>query len=267
MASPLARPGLLWTIAVVLTIVSAAWQRVSGPTFPVRGQVTLGSETIRYRLERTHAGDGDQPVRIDVADRSVTGEVRWRRYPSDDAWQTIVMIRDVRALVAALPNQPHAGKIEYQVRLARGGETAVAPDRVAITRFKGDISLVIFAPHLGAMFLALLFGTRAGLAALAGENVRRLTWWAVACLALGGFVLGPAVQKQAFDEWWVGVPYGWDLTDNKTLVAGLAWAVAAWQVWRGRGRAAVVTAAIVMLAVFAIPHSTWGSQIDWRAKP
>jgi hypothetical protein len=267
MASSLARSGLLWTIAVVLTIVSAAWQRLSGPTIPARGQVALGGETIRYRLDRAHAGSGDQPVRIEVADRSVTGEVRWRRYPSDDAWQTIVMTRDGRALTAALPNQPHAGKLEYQVRLARGGETVVAPDRVAITRFKGDISLVIFAPHLAAMFLALLFGTRAGLAALAGQDFRRLTWWAVGCLAVGGFVFGPGVQKQAFDEWWAGVPYGWDLTDNKTVVAGLAWAVAAWQVWRGRGRAAVVTAAIVTLAVFAIPHSAWGSQIDWRARP
>ncbi len=267
MTSLSARPRVLWTVAIVLTIVSAAWQRLSGPTFPVRGQATLAGETIRYRLERTHAGAGEQPVRIEAPDTSVTGAVRWRRYPSDDPWQTTAMRREGRWLTAGLPTQPHAGKLEYQVQLARGTETAVAPERVAITRFKGEISPLIFAPHLAAMFLSLLFGTRAGLAALAGHDFRRLTWWAVGCLAVGGFVLGPGVQKQAFDEWWAGIPYGWDLTDNKTVVAGAAWVVAAWRVHQGRGRRAVVTAAAVTLAVFAIPHSAWGSQIDWRARP
>jgi hypothetical protein len=265
MASPVARPWILWTIAVLLTIISATWQRVSGPTFPVRGEVTLGPDVIRYRLERTHAGAGDQPVRLQAPGAPVTGEVRWRRFPSDDDWQTIAMTREGDWLTAALPNQPHAGKLEYQVRLERDGAQAIAPARAAITRFKGEISLIVFAPHLAAMFLTLLFGTRAGLAALAGHSFHRLAWGAIGCLAIGGFVLGPAVQKQAFDEWWVGVPYGWDLTDNKTLVAGVAWVIAAWGLWRGRGRSAVIVAAAVTLAVFAIPHSAWGSQIDWRA--
>jgi hypothetical protein len=32
-------------------------------------------------------------------------------------------------------------------------------------------------------------------------------------------------------------------------------------------RAAILTAAIVTLAVFSIPHSMFGSQIDWSAAP
>jgi hypothetical protein len=262
-----ARPGVLWSIAVILTIGSAAWQRLSGPTYPVRGEMTLGGDVIRYRLERTHPGAGDQPIRIEAPDASVTGEVRWRRYPSHEEWQTLALARGGRWLAADLPHQPPAGKIEYQVRLARGAETAVAPVRAAITRFRGEISAVIFVPHLVAMFLSLLLGARAGLAALARQDHRRFTWWAIGCLAIGGFVLGPAVQKQAFGEWWAGVPYGWDLTDNKTLLAGAAWLVAAWRVRQGHGRVAVLVAAVVMLGVFAIPHSTWGSEIDWRAQP
>ena len=38
-------------------------------------------------------------------------------------------------------------------------------------------------------------------------------------LAVGGFILGPLVQNYAFGELWTGVPFGWDLTDNKTLIA------------------------------------------------
>jgi hypothetical protein len=77
-------------------------------------------------------------------------------------------------------------------------------------------------------------------------------------------VLGPAVQKQAFGEWWAGVPYGWDLTDNKTLLAFLAWVPAMVPMLRCRpARGAIVCAAVAMMVVFAIPHSVWGSQIDW----
>jgi hypothetical protein len=48
----------------------------------------------------------------------------------------------------------------------------------------------------------------------------------------------------------------------------VAWAFAAWRVRAGRpARAAVVLAALVTLVVFAIPHSVWGTQIDWEAMP
>jgi hypothetical protein len=60
------------------------------------------------------------------------------------------------------------------------------------------------------------------------------------------------------------VPFGWDLTDNKTLLVALAWVFALWRLRGGwPARAAVAVAAVVTLAVFAIPHSAWGSQIDW----
>jgi hypothetical protein len=86
-------------------------------------------------------------------------------------------------------------------------------------------------------------------------------------LVVGGFVLGPAVQKQAFGDWWAGVPFGWDLTDNKTLLALIAWVPAIVPMWRGRpARGAIVFAAVAMMAVFAIPHSVWGSEIDWTKR-
>jgi hypothetical protein len=73
------------------------------------------------------------------------------------------------------------------------------------------------------------------------------------------------VQKFAFGEWWAGVPYGWDLTDNKTLLAVLAWIVAVWALRGGRrARGVVLATAVLTLVVFAIPHSAWGSQIDWQ---
>ena len=85
---------------------------------------------------------------------------------------------------------------------------------------------------------------------------------------IGGLLLGPLVQKAAFGAYWTGWPFGTDLTDNKTAVAVLAWGVAAFRARGGReARAAVVVAALVTLAVFLVPHSAWGSQIDWSKLP
>jgi hypothetical protein len=159
---------------------------------------------------------------------------------------------------------PMAGKLEYRVVLSKGGEQASFPPEPAITRFKGDVPLWVLIPHVAAMFFGMLFSTRAALAALFGGNTRTWSFLAIALLVFGGLVLGPVVQKLAFGEYWTGVPFGYDLTDNKTLIAAVAWGLAALQLRGGRqARIAVVLATVVTMVVFAIPHSVWGSQAKW----
>ncbi|RPJ81427.1 MAG: hypothetical protein EHM13_10445, partial [Acidobacteria bacterium] len=243
----------LWTLAFGITLVSAVWQRMTGPTYPVRGTVNLGGEQVPIRLTRTHGGPGDQPVVITVPDLFVTGQLAWRRYPTNDEWKTVDLVRNADRLEGALPHQPPAGKLEYQVRLLRAEgrirDTVFFPPRPAITRFKGDVSAAVLIPHILAMFLGMLWSTRAGLEALVrGDKEKRLSIVAFALLAFGGFVLGPIMQNMAFGDWWTGFPFGYDLTDNKTLIAGLAWL---WALWRLRNRRSarisVIVASLVTL--------------------
>ncbi len=142
------------------------------------------------------------------------------------------------------------------------------PAQPAVTRFKNAESPYILIPHIFAMFLGMLMSTKAGLAAIAGTNTRANAFWACGFLVVGGFVLGPIMQKQAFGDYWTGIPYGYDLTDNKTLIAALAWGLAAFMMRGGKqARVWVVLAALVVLGVFSIPHSVWGSQINWDQLP
>ncbi len=263
------RSVLLWVVAVAVTLASAVWQRTSGPTYPVRGTVTVGGTAVEMKLLRSHGGTGDLPVAVAVGQAPVDGVVAWRRYPTDDAWSMERMQRQDGELVAALPHQPPAGKVEYQVRLRSGGDEAVFPPQPAVARFKGDVPAAVLIPHILAMFVGMLLANRAGLEALAGgPRLRLYAWSATALIVVGGFVLGPAVQKYAFDAWWTGIPFGWDLTDNKTLFAGVAWLWAVFALRGGRrARVPVAVAALVTLVVFAIPHSVWGSEIDWSGAP
>jgi hypothetical protein len=259
----------LWLLALLVTLSSAVYQRLTGPTRPARGTVSVGGAEVKLRLLRSWAGEGDLAVRVDAPDAKVTGSVAWRRYPTNDPFEALPMARDGETLKAALPHQPPAGKVEYQVRLEREGASALFPERPAIARFKGAVSNVVIVPHVFTMFTGMLVANAAGLLALRGERkLLRISLVVVVLLSVGGLFLGPLVQKQAFDAYWTGWPFGSDLTDNKTAVAVLAWAVAAVLARGGRdARRAVVVAALVTLVVFMVPHSAWGSQIDWSKLP
>ncbi len=264
------KPAVQWTIAVLLTLTSAVWQRMSGPTYPLKGSVGLAGQEIALRLERTYSITGRQPVAVTVADPLVAGFVDWRRFPTTDPWSTLVMTRQGDRLETVIPPAPEplmpmAGKLEYRVRLvqANGGSVSF-PDTPAVTRFKGDVPAAILIPHIAAMFFGMLFATRAAMAAIFGGDTRDPSLLAFALLVFGGLVLGPAVQKLAFGAYWTGVPFGYDLTDNKTLIAAVAWVLAVIQLRGGRqARVAVALAAVVTMVVFAIPHSVWGSQAKW----
>jgi hypothetical protein len=257
---------LLWAIALVLTLISAIYQRMTGPTYPVRGHVVIGGNDVGYKLARSHETVADQVVPVDVPDSAVTGELHWRRFPSSESIRVQPLVRRGTALEGRLPRQPAGGKLQYQLRLIRPPELVLVPSKPVVTRFKDPVSLYVLIPHVLAMFLGMLWSTRAGLAAVAGERTRALTWTTLALLVVGGFVLGPWMQHQAFGEWWTGVPYGYDLTDNKTLLAIAAWAIAAWRVRSAPpARVLVTLAAIVTIVVFAIPHSVWGTEINWDA--
>jgi len=258
----------LWIIAIVVTLTSAVYQRMTGPTYPASGYVVLGGNTIDYRLERSHETTGDQVVEIVAPDLGVAGEMTWRRYPSSDPHQTVPLARRDDALVAALPRQAAGGKLEYQLRLTRGPETVLAPAQPAITRFKDPVSTSVLIPHVLAMFLGMLWSTRAGLAALVGGPTRALAWTTLALLGVGGFFFGPWMQHQAFGDYWTGVPFGFDLTDNKTLIAVACWVFAVTRIRKDKpARVVVGAAALVTLVVFAIPHSAWGTEIDWDSLP
>jgi hypothetical protein len=169
-------------------------------------------------------------------------------------------------LIGMLPHQPPAGKIMYTISLESPDQASVAvTNDPVVLRFKGDVPLVILIPHVIFMFIAMLLSTRTGLEALLRrDRVIPLTMWTLGLLFLGGLILGPIVQKYAFGSFWTGWPYGHDLTDNKTLIAFLAWFAAAILArYRRSLYLAPIAAAIVLLAVYVIPHSVLGSELDY----
>ncbi|MDP3445020.1 MAG: hypothetical protein Q8T08_19340, partial [Ignavibacteria bacterium] len=72
------------------------------------------------------------------------------------------------------------------------------------------------------------------------------------------------MQYYAFGEFWTGFPFGYDLTDNKTLIAMIGWLIALFMLKRSAKPIKwVLAAALIMFIVYLIPHSVLGSEHDY----
>ncbi len=256
---------ILWVIAVILTIGLVFYQRMTGPTYPHYGKVTINGETISYKLIRTFGGNEDALVKIFTENKDITGSITQKRYKSYDEWTTTMMVRKDGDLVGVIPNQPAAGKVEYTIKLFSNGKTYVLNDDPVIIRFKGKVPLAILSPHIFFMFLSMLFALRAGLELFFRKvDTRYYVGVVLVTLFIGGLILGPIVQKYAFGEYWTGWPFGHDLTDNKTIFVYIFWVIA-WFVLKKKPQNKLwpLLAVIIMILVYSIPHSALGSEIDY----
>ncbi len=256
---------LIWFFAILFTLGSAMYQRLTGPTYPVRGSAEIDGQKIKYKLIRSYDLADDAKVTVLVPDTSIKGEMRLRRFKSLDSWQTIQMQRSGDTLIGALPHQPPAGKVMYEVTLMKGDQRVLLNDHAAVLRYTGYVPRYILTPHIFFMFMAMLFSTLTGLLVIfRGKNTYLYAWITLISVGIGGLILGPFVQKFAFDAYWTGWPFGHDLTDNKSLVAFIFWAIALFVMKKNReNRLWPIVASIVLLAVFMIPHSVLGSEIDF----
>lgn len=261
---------LIWIFAILFTFGIAYYQRITGPTYPVSGKINIHNSEVQFRLPRTSDSETGEQVRIKVADNTVIGKFQYKRFKSNDTLTNVLMKRDGDFLEATIPPQPAAGKVMYKVTLEAGTERVTLTDDWIVLRYKGAVPFSILIPHILLMFLAMLFSTRTGLEALfKGISSYRYCFVTLVTLFIGGGILGPIVQKYAFGAYWTGWPFGHDFTDNKTLVALVFWGIAFFKLSKNKfDRKWAIIAAIILLAVYLVPHSVLGSEIDYtQAKP
>jgi hypothetical protein len=266
-----ARSWLLWTLAFLISAFSLAYQRLTGPTYPVSGHVAVDGQDVKFNLPRSHGGDGDAQIKLSSPDPAIYGTIEYRRFRSDDPWTRRGMERRGYTLIARIPHQPIAGKVAYHIFVDKaGGDPIPLTADPVVIRFRGDVPLFVLIPHILGIVAAMLLSVRAGLEALTkGPRAFTLAVWATIGLFIGGLLFGALVQKYAFEAYWTGWPFGYDLTDNKTLVAFLFWLIALWRTAKNRNaRGWPLAAAAFMLIVWLIPHSVLGSELDYtRMKP
>ena len=255
---------LYWLLAVIITLAAAYYQRKTGPTYPKEINITLDGKNYEIELPRSHGGDEACPVILEIADNNVQGELIYRKYPTEDNWQAILLNREGELLLGNLPHQPPAGKLEYFLKLStRNEELDLFKNDPVIIRYKGAVPVSILLPHIIIIFAAMLLSNFTGIIAFMKHPKQRFYGRiTLVLLFLGGMIFGPLVQFHAFGEYWTGIPFGWDLTDNKTLIAFLFWVLAVAGNRKREKPSLTILAAAIMLIIFSIPHSMFGSELD-----
>ena len=257
---------IIWLIALILTLLLAAFQRMTGPTYPVSGIVDFNNEIAEYEFDRSHSGEGDHTIQIKNDNAGLQAELFWKRYKTKDDWTRVIMVRKDNMLTANLPHQPKAGKLLYKVKLINQSVSIVIPEEPVLIRFKGAVPLFILIPHIIFIFGAMLLSTRTGLEIFKKEpTFKYLTIATLLFLFIGGGILGPIAQYYAFDAYWTGFPVGYDLTDNKILIAIIGWIITAVMINKSPNpKRWIAFASILLFSVFLISHSVLGSELDYN---
>jgi hypothetical protein len=273
---------ILWSLAFIITIIAAVYQRHTGPTYPKEINVTLNNKIYELKLVRSLSLDQKPEVGLKIDDTSVVAKLFYKRFLSNDEYivadfsykiypvhsfimNKVFKITEEKGFYAEVPQQPAAGKLQYYFEITdSGGTRSFFKDSPIVIRFKGGVPASVLVPHILLMFIAMLFSTLAGLMALIKYPLyKKYAIWTLILFATGGLVLGPIVQYEAFGNFWTGIPFGWDLTDNKTLIALIFWILAVVMNRKKEKPVYTVLAAIILLVVFSIPHSLFGSQLDY----
>lgn len=254
-------------LAIIITLIAVIYQRSTGPTYPKKFKVGENNE-LTIKFPRSHGGTTNAPVEVPVLSEDMTVTLAYKRYPTQDEWQTFDLKKEGNLFKFELPNQPPAGKLTYFLTLNYNGKTqnlGSKEDPIYI-RYKGEVPTFVLAPHVIAMFLSMLLSVVALVEAVfQTQKFRLIGRITLGCLFFGGMILGPIVQKYAFGVYWAGFPFDYDLTDNKLLIGVLAWLMAVAITWKKPNfRWPTIAAAIVLFAVYSIPHSMQGSEFDYE---
>lgn len=262
---------ILWFLAIVITLAAAIYQRRTGPTYPKELDVTLNGKPYTLKMVRSLSLDEKPEVRLAINDTSVKAKIFYKRFSTRDEYTvsdfSYTTDDGKTYLYATVPQQPAAGKIQYFIEITdNSGTKTFFKEEPVVIRFKGGVPAYILIPHVIIMFLAMLFSNLAGLMALVKyPKYKKYAVWTLVCLTIGGMILGPVVQYYAFGELWTGIPFGWDLTDNKTLIAFVFWIFAVYMNRKHDKPIYTALAALVLLLVYSIPHSLFGSQLDYSS--
>ncbi len=252
---------LIWILGFLITTGAAVFQRMTGPTHPYKETVNLNHKDYKLKFTRSLSTNEESAIEIPVDNTNISGTISYRIYPSQTPFCGDILEHTEKGLKAYLPKQSAAGKVEYQILLTDG--TTIYHTPFLLVRYKDPVPDILLISHIITMFLGMFLAVVAGLMALTNfRKYVRTFLWSTLLLFIGGMILGPIVQKYAFGEFWTGIPFGWDLTDNKTLIMILVFAFACYKNYKKPSRLWTIIAVIIMLLVYSIPHSLLGSELN-----
>lgn len=257
----------LWIIAIIITLATSVYQRVTGPTYPLKGNKIISEQKISFKLIRSAETNKPTIIKAPLI-KGFKAFLVFKRYKTNDSLTYLPMSLNKDAeYEAKLPTLPAAGKYVYNIHYRSENDNnswKILSDKDVVIRFKGEVPTWILFLHIFFIFLAMLFSNFTGLTSIWQPQIS-FKWSKITLLFLiiGGFIFGPLVQKYAFGAYWTGFPFGYDLTDNKVLLSFLMWSISLLMYYKSKNAIWFLISAITTFFIYLIPHSMFGSELDF----
>ena len=154
------KKNILWFLAFLITLSAAVYQRMTGPTYPKRLNVTVNNTVHELKLVRSLSLIEKSEVRLDLNDSNIGAKLFFKQYKSESEYQVADFNYRVDpkhgGFFAEIPQQPAAGKLQYYFEITDlNGSHSYLKDNPVVIRFKGDVPSFILIPHITS-FLFLL---------------------------------------------------------------------------------------------------------------
>jgi len=141
--------------------------------------------------------------------------------------------------IAHIPSQEKGKRVYYYIMVEdKKGNKLTLPDKIEtidppfMLKFKGKVPVVLIIAHVLGMAAALFFTFLTfffAIDTLLGKDILKKLGFSISFTAIsifiGGMLVGAWVTHYTFGGYWEGIPIGWDITDNKTLIILLYWLV------------------------------------------
>ncbi|MGC9070460.1 MAG: hypothetical protein ACP5IO_04025 [Elusimicrobiales bacterium] len=240
-------------VSLILTLLLTVFQRITGPTYPVKGDLDYNGRNVRYKLPRSCTIKKSECIAY-IYKNDVNAYISWKRLGVDEEFKKIYFKSDGNKSIVIIPDDfMPASKIEYDFYV---DGKKINLNKIVL-RFKNEVRRWILISHIFFMFLSLVICFYLFLEVVFEKKFSSKVFWAnYLSMFIGGFVLGALLQKEAFGIFWSGFPFGSDVTDNKVLVSFIFWSYAAYRLLKGfESRKAILISFFITILTYLIPHS------------
>ena len=151
----------LWVLAVIITVASIYYQRITGPTYAKSGNIIYSGKQINYKLERSGLTTESTQVKILTEDPNIKGTLIWKGYNSKEDEQGITMKFENGFLIGELPKKDMAAtKLQYYIKLSSEKTNnqnvesfGYIPDKNGVViRFRDNVPFYILILHIVFIF-------------------------------------------------------------------------------------------------------------------
>jgi hypothetical protein len=225
--------------AIVFTLVLLVISYLTSAGKPEFEAVIKDSVKAELTTVTSHTGEGDAKIEVKATfppEKDYKVELNYRK-STETNYTSVPMIKQGNIYSAAIPHQDRGKKVLYYVSLTDPqGKRVTLPDgvdvvkRAYLLKFKGNVPAYILILHIIAMLGGLYYSIRVLFSSFsilnhkdALINLGKYVFRTTLLLFIGGVPLGILVNYFVFGIFWEAIPFGWDITDNKTQIILLYW--------------------------------------------